>query len=135
MFKQGDIILNFRRSTVYFYDRSNIHHLREYFYCRIATFSEQIKFRKLSVQQCKLSDIGIPRNWKNQKTIKLCFEFSHIDILRLNRVGVTHGLNDYTAIILLMLKYFNKNDLAKIRELEKTIAKQKELIEKIKKLF
>jgi len=135
MFQNGDIILNFRRSTVYFYDKSNKQHLLEYSYCRMATFSEQLKFRELAVQQCKLSDIGIARNWNNKKHIKLCFEFKPIDIIRLNRVGESYGLKEYREVILKLLNAYKQNNFDKIRELEKIIAGQKQIMEQIKDLL
>lgn len=133
MFQNGDIVLNFRRSTVYVFERGNKLHLKEYYYCRMATLHEQKLFKSLSVDECKLSDIGLARDWKLKKTVTINLRFGHTDIFKLNRVGESHQLGSYEDIIRKLLTAYNKpgqNDKG-LTELADRIKKQDEIFKQL----
>ncbi len=85
MYKNGDVIINYRRSRVYLYDENNKQHLKDFFSCRIASLQEKQDFLKLNVQECKLKDLNIKREWKNRQKLNE-LETKNIFLEKLNQL-------------------------------------------------
>ena len=137
LFKTGDIVLNFRRSSVYLFDESILQHRKETFSCRIATLQEQKAFKALGQNKCKFSDIGLKKDWANIKTIKLEIEIGQISLWHLNRVGEQHSLNSYEDIIRQLISAYNnpgKAD-AEVKELANELKEQDDIFKQISELL
>ena len=135
MYKNGDVVINYRRSRVYLYDEKNKQHLKDFFSCRIASLQEKQDFLKLKVQQCKLRDLNIKREWKNRQKINVTIIISPITVKQLNRIGEQLNFNNYEDIISYLLQNINGNINQNENELELELENKNKFLEKLNQLI
>ncbi len=132
MFKveTGDIVCNFYRNTIYYYDKENIEHRRDIFRCRFATLEEIEKFTALSKPQAKLKEIGREQGrWSNKSEVRTELILSDTDIAKIYEYAKNNNLKTEIQVFRKLLN--SQNPVIQSPELKQ---KESEIKEKESKI-
>ena len=129
--KTGDVVVNYKHSTICVYNDNNTEHAKELFSCRFATFAEIQKFKQSSKESIKLHDIQVNRR-EVFKKIKVQIEFDKYEINRIHRFCRENNIENYKEFIFSLLRedYEQKTGIEKNTE-----NKEKKELEIIKEAF
>lgn len=127
LFKNGDIIINRKRATIYYFDSKNREHKLDAFSCRLATFKEIEKFKELGVKSAKLIEIGLRRKEYLKKIINIDIEVHEHNIFLLNKIAKLKDFANYSEVITYLMSRY-AIDKIKLEKEIMTINKNKERI-------
>ncbi len=137
--KNKDVILNFYRSKVYFFDSKNKQHLRDYYSCRFATFEERKKFLALNKEVAGINEVldltvRNKHKWDKKDNIKIEIQLTDNILSMFTRFADKYGYN-YTAILdrlaVEALKDTDKSKERYLKQLKETNERSREKLKKI----
>jgi len=125
MFRTNDIILNFRRSTVYPFNVENTKIFNvEIFSCRLASFNEielYFKFVTSENQIVKFKQLGFNKKNTLKKSTEIDIKISNVLLIHLHKIASENDLTSYDSILNLLISVYSQKDYESLLTLQKEI--------------
>lgn len=129
-FKTNDILINYRRSTIYKYNETNEGHKKDIGNCRFATFKEIEKYKAANKEVCKLHEIGINRR-EVLKKISISFEVDKSLLSMIHRFCRDNKINNYKSFVWQLFRELNEKPERIETEKTKQINKLREALKEV----
>ncbi len=114
MFQHGDIVINFYRRKIYYFDDKNKTHRIDFFRCRHATFDEQEIFKTFGQNEVRIKEIGV----RFEKEAEIKIKLIPGRLADIHFIAKKTGTNDYSIAILELLRNTNINAVSEIAKLK-----------------
>jgi|GEM_PF-7083416 len=114
MFQHGDIVINFYRRKIYYFDDKNKTHRTDFFRCRHATFDEQEIFKTFGQNEVRIKEIGV----RFEKEAEIKIKLIPGRLADIHFIAKKTGTNDYSIAILELLRNTNINAVSEIAKLK-----------------
>lgn len=135
MFKQGDIVINFYRMTVYRFDFGNETHRKDFYRCRLSTFQECEKFNALKKETAKLGEIGVKRLPGSFNTVEIKANINKGRLIDLHRFAENHNVKSYEEVFYYILRDANADKDKEILDLKKENKALRDKLKNIEKML
>jgi hypothetical protein len=127
MFQHGDIVINFYRRKIYYFDDKNKTHRTDFFRCRHATFDEQEIFKTFGQNEVRIKEIGV----RFEKEAEIKIKLIPGRLIDLHRFAEKLEVRSYEEVFFHILRNSKTDSDKEIGDLKK---ENKELKEKLKNI-